>query len=231
MVLSRGKSPGQSRCWPWGGAQGVGGGLARLASVGTSGVAGRMSFESRLRQESPRWIEAAGISREQAERLHSLHPEREGGAVSRFLAIISLLGAVLCAVGVALIISANWQEIHRWVKIVAMGALLGGAYGHGYWLKFQRADCPKLGEGFLMAGCIFSCSACARQSDFPAGLARGQCGRGGDRGSSGDSFSHAGARGFFYPAAGREDVPLMAGVRLSSSFRLQAEGLSRSDSA
>lgn len=113
-----------------------------------------MSFESRLRQESPGWVAAGVISPEQAQRIHALHPESEGAAASRFLTIISLLGAALCAVGVALIISANWQDIHRWVKITALLALLAGAYGGGYWLKFQRADFPKLGEALIMAGCV-----------------------------------------------------------------------------
>lgn len=113
-----------------------------------------MSFESRLRQESLRWVAAGVISPEQAKRPHALHPESAGVAASRFLTIISVLGAVLCAVGVALIISANWQDIHRWVKIATMGALLGGTYGAGYWLKFQPADLPKMGEAFIMAGCV-----------------------------------------------------------------------------
>ncbi|MSU71171.1 MAG: DUF2157 domain-containing protein [Opitutus sp.] len=113
-----------------------------------------MSFESRLRKESPRWVAAGVISPEQAERLRALHPEADGAAASRFLTIISLLGAVLCVVGLALIISANWQAIHRWVKIGGLVVLLAGAHAGGYWLKFQRADFPKLGEAFIMAGCV-----------------------------------------------------------------------------
>lgn len=113
-----------------------------------------MSFESRLRKESPRWVAAGVISPEQAERIHALYPAAEGAAASRFQTIISLLGAALCAVGVALLISANWQDIHRWVKIGGLVALLAGAHAGGYWLKFQRADFPKLGEAFIMAGCV-----------------------------------------------------------------------------
>ena len=113
-----------------------------------------MSFESRLRSETPRWVAEGIITAEQAEKLHARHPESEGSASRRFLAIVSGLGAVLCAIGVALIISANWQDIHRWVKIGALVTLLGGAYGGGYYLKWIRGDFPKLGDALLMAGCV-----------------------------------------------------------------------------
>ncbi len=112
-----------------------------------------MSFESRLRKETPRWVARGVISAEQAARIEELHPEREGMAGRRFLTVITGLGAVLCTVGVALIISANWDEIHRWVKIVTLVLLMVGAYGGGFWLKCGRGDFPRLGDALLMAGC------------------------------------------------------------------------------
>src|SRR4051812_21057 len=110
-----------------------------------------MSFESRLRKETARWVDEGIVSAEQAERIHALHPETEGSAASRFLAILSVLGGALCLVGVALIISANWQDIHRWVKIIVAVGLLVAAYAGGYWLKCVRGDYPKLGDTFLMS--------------------------------------------------------------------------------
>lgn len=113
-----------------------------------------MSFESRLRKEAPGWVAAGLITTEQAQALEARHPENGAAGSRRFLAIITGLGAVLSVVGVALIISANWDEIHRWVKIVALVLLLGGAYGGGFWLKCMRGDYPKLGDALLMAGCV-----------------------------------------------------------------------------
>jgi uncharacterized membrane protein len=113
-----------------------------------------MSFESRLRSETPRWVAEGIITAEQAEKLHARHPEPEGAASRRFLAILSGLGAVLCAIGVALIIGANWQDIHRWVKLGALVLLLVGAHGGGYYLKWIRGDFPKLGDALLMSGCV-----------------------------------------------------------------------------
>lgn len=113
-----------------------------------------MSFESRLRKETPGWVAAGLITTEQARAIEARHPENGAAGGRRFLAIITGLGAVLSVVGVALIISANWDDIHRWVKIAAMVLLLGGAQGAGFWLKCVRGDYPKLGDALLMAGCV-----------------------------------------------------------------------------
>jgi uncharacterized membrane protein len=113
-----------------------------------------MSFESRLRKETPRWVAAGVVTADQAARIEVLHPEQEGAAARRFLAIITGLGAALCIVGIALIISANWDEIHRWIKIVALVLLMAAAYGGGYWLKWERGDFPRLGDALLMTGSV-----------------------------------------------------------------------------
>lgn len=113
-----------------------------------------MSFESRLRKETARWVADGIVSPEQAARIEARHPESEGGAASRFLSIISVLGAVLCAVGLALIISANWQDIHRWVKIGALVSLLAAANGTGWWLLHHRDDRARIGEALLIAGAV-----------------------------------------------------------------------------
>lgn len=113
-----------------------------------------MSFESRLRKETPRWVAAGVITPEQAERIAALHPEAEGAAARRFLMVLTMLGGVLCVVGLALIISANWQHVHRWVKIGSLVTLLGAAYGFGYWLKEGPRQMVRTGEALLMAGCV-----------------------------------------------------------------------------
>lgn len=114
----------------------------------------RMSFESRLRKETPRWVVAGAVTAEQARQIEALHPENEGAAGRRFLTIVTALGGALCAVGLALIISANWQDIHRWVKIGVFVALLVSAYAFGAWLKDGPRQMPKVGEALLMLGCV-----------------------------------------------------------------------------
>lgn len=105
---------------------------------------------------------AAGVvTTDQAAAIEAMHPEREGAAGRRFLAVITMLGGALCVIGLALIISANWQEIHRWVKIIALVLLMAGAYGGGYRLHQAGGNFPRLGAALLMAGCVM----------FPLGIA------------------------------------------------------------
>ncbi len=125
-----------------------------------------MSFESRLRKETPGWVAAGVLTAEQARQIEALHPENEGAAARRFLAVVTALGGALCAVGLALIVSANWQDIHRWVKIVVFVALLVSAYGFGARLKEGPHARPKVGEALLMAGCAMFMSGIALVSQI-----------------------------------------------------------------
>lgn len=73
---------------------------------------------------------------------------------SRFLVIVSFLGAVLVAAGIALLIAANWDEIPRGVKLAAGLALMLGAHGAGWWLRSVRKNYPKSGEALHFAGSL-----------------------------------------------------------------------------
>ena len=53
----------------------------------------------------------------------------------KFLVIVSFIGAVLVAAGIALLIGAHWDEIPRGVKLFAGLALVLGAHGMGWWLR------------------------------------------------------------------------------------------------
>ena len=61
-------------------------------------------------------IHAAGlITAEQRDKIIThFNLKEEGG---KFLAIVSMIGAVLITAGIILLISANWNEIPRGVKI------------------------------------------------------------------------------------------------------------------
>ena len=78
--------------------------------------------------------------------------EEEGG--NRFLIIVSFLGALLVAAGIALLIGAHWDEIPRGVKIAAGLALMLGAHAGGWWLRDARKDYPKTGEALHFAGSL-----------------------------------------------------------------------------
>jgi len=75
--------------------------------------------------------------------------KEEGG---KFLAIISAIGALLIVGGIILLISANWEEIPRGVKIAAGLLLMLGAHGGGWWLREVQGKYRKSGEALHLVG-------------------------------------------------------------------------------
>src|SRR5207244_2850193 len=64
----------------------------------------------------------------------------------RFLTIISMIGAVLVACGISLLISANWDQIPRGVKIGAGWLLMLAAHAGGWYLREVNGKYRKAGE-------------------------------------------------------------------------------------
>jgi uncharacterized membrane protein len=96
--------------------------------------------------------EAGLISAEQRDKIIAHFDLKDEG--SKFLVIVSFIGAVLVAAGIALLIGAHWDEIPRGVKIAAGLALMLGAHGAGWWLREARKDYPKTGEALHFAGSL-----------------------------------------------------------------------------
>src|SRR5262249_2726238 len=69
---------------------------------------------------------------------------------NRFFVIISFIGAVLVSAGIILLISANWNDIPRGVKI-ATGVLLMLAAHVGGW-RLRAGDYRKTGEALHFIG-------------------------------------------------------------------------------
>jgi uncharacterized membrane protein len=79
--------------------------------------------------------------------------EDSGG---KFLAIVSIMGAVLIVAGIILLISAHWNEIPRGIKIAAGLALLLGFHAGGWWLREVQGQYRKTGEALHWIGsCLF----------------------------------------------------------------------------
>ena len=74
--------------------------------------------------------EAGLITAEQRDKIVAHFGLKEDGG--KFLVIISFIGALLIAAGIALFISAHWNEIPRSVKIATGLALMLGAHGGGW---------------------------------------------------------------------------------------------------
>jgi len=77
--------------------------------------------------------DAGLITDEQRQKIIGHFQLKEDGG--NFLAIVSLIGAVLIAAGITLLIAAHWNEIPRGVKIAAGLLLLLGFHAGGWWLR------------------------------------------------------------------------------------------------
>ena len=94
--------------------------------------------------------DAGLITDEQRQKIigHFQLKEDRGG---NFLAIVSLIGAVLIAAGIVLLIAAHWNEIPRGVKIAAGLLLLAGFHAGGWWLSTLRSS-PATEDGREVQG-------------------------------------------------------------------------------
>jgi uncharacterized membrane protein len=95
------------------------------------------------------------ITDEQRQKIveHFQLKEDSGG---KFLAIVSLIGAVLIAAGITLLIAAHWNDIPRGVKVATGLLLLLGFHAGGWWLREVQGRYRKTGEALHLVGsCLF----------------------------------------------------------------------------
>ncbi|MGA2750753.1 MAG: DUF2157 domain-containing protein [Verrucomicrobiota bacterium] len=98
--------------------------------------------------------EAGLISEDQRRKIIAHFQLREEGG--KLLAILSMVGAVLIAAGIALLIAAHWNGISRGVKIAAGIVLMLGAQAAGWWLREGQGEYRKTGEALHLVGsCLF----------------------------------------------------------------------------
>ncbi|HUW59346.1 MAG TPA: DUF2157 domain-containing protein [Planctomycetota bacterium] len=75
------------------------------------------------------------------------------------VAILGWLGGGVAAIGVSLLIAANWDDIPGLVKIVGFLVLLAGVHGGGVWIRWRNLPYEKtahalhfMGAGMFIAG-------------------------------------------------------------------------------
>ena len=99
--------------------------------------------------------EAGLITGEQRQKIIERFQLQEDGG-NKFLAIVSMLGAVLITAGIALLIAAHWNEIPRGVKIATGILLMLGAHAGGWRLRAGHVKYHKTGEALhLIGSCLF----------------------------------------------------------------------------
>jgi uncharacterized membrane protein len=94
--------------------------------------------------------DAGLITDEQRQKIVEHFQLKEDGG-GNFLAIVSIIGAVLIAAGITLLIAAHWNEIPRGVKI-ATGLLLMSAFHAGGWLLSTLRSSPATEDGRAAQG-------------------------------------------------------------------------------
>jgi len=95
------------------------------------------------------------ITDEQRQKIVNHFQLKEDGG-GKFLAIISMIGAVLITAGIILLISAHWNEIPRGGKIAGGLALMLGFHAGGWWLREVQGTYRKTGDALhLIGSCLF----------------------------------------------------------------------------
>lgn len=94
--------------------------------------------------------ETGCISEEQKEQIISRFQLKEEGG--KFLAVISIVGAVLVTAGIILLFAANWELISGGVKIAGGLILMLGAHAGGYYLREVQGRYRKSGEALHLIG-------------------------------------------------------------------------------
>jgi uncharacterized membrane protein len=98
--------------------------------------------------------DAGLITGEQRDKIVGHFNLKEDG--NKFLAIVSIVGAVLITAGITLLISAHWDEIPHGVKITTGILLMLGAHGGGWWVREVHGKYQKTGEALHLVGsCLF----------------------------------------------------------------------------
>lgn len=85
--------------------------------------------------------------------LRSLAEEQDKGrGVLSLAAVLGWLGAAVAALGVILLVSANWASISDAVKLVGLLGLLAAAHGTALWIRFSGSDLHRTAEALHFLG-------------------------------------------------------------------------------
>ena len=117
------------------------------------------SFLSKVRQLTRIATERGVVDAATAGALVTLAEQQEReGRVRSLSSVLGALGGGTVALGVILLVAANWQGIGDWTKIAGFLLLLGGAHALGFWITATDRPYVRVAEAlhFLGAGLVIA---------------------------------------------------------------------------
>jgi len=122
-----------------------------MATRKTSGF-----FRRALHRELPAWQQEGLITEQQASalsgryELDKLKAESSGALVTA----IYIIGAVLIAAGAVSFVTANWDEMNKWVKVALIVGAMLACHAVGFWLWKFSGKKPLLGHALVTLGTL-----------------------------------------------------------------------------
>ncbi len=107
------------------------------------------SYIKRLERDLGRWVEKGWVG-PQSRAMILADAEKPPGS-SRFPAVMGILGAILLATGVMTFVSANWQEMSKFMRLVILFGVMWSAFAAAVWLK-------RTAHEYMMEGVLFLCA-------------------------------------------------------------------------
>jgi hypothetical protein len=116
-------------------------------------------FVERLAREVEQWQRERLLQPDQAQALlarYGLVPGETPRTLrrSRVVQVLSVLGVILVAVGVILLIGANWQQMPRWTRLALVICATAGSYHAGYTMAYRSRRLPRVGMALLLLGSL-----------------------------------------------------------------------------
>lgn len=107
-----------------------------------------MSIKKELLTHISRWKEKEIISSTQ-ENLILKDLETES-TTNNFFKIIATIGSLFIGIGIILIISSNWEQLPKFLKLILILAMPTAGLGIGYYLSYIKQDFKKIGDSLIM---------------------------------------------------------------------------------
>lgn len=107
------------------------------------------------REQIDQWLSEGTITKEQATKmLDDNNVYRKEQSSNKFIVALSTIGSVLLGIGAILFVASNWEAMSTIMKMAMLLGSTFGAYGAGYYLKYQRKSLPRVGGSLIFLGTL-----------------------------------------------------------------------------